>query len=161
MLISNLVDDAVDSWCSNGNPFSNGVGVGSDWQLASHGRYSNGIVPANFVFVLCFSGFHQTDIGFCQADVTCPEGSVVLEMMMVANIPFVSLRSIRGQGREEEACCATDDSMSVPINHVSAAWYLCMSTESATVTATVSKERPGSRALIMFLIPMAALLDWW
>jgi hypothetical protein len=51
--------------------------------------------------------------------------------------------------------------MSVPINHVSAAWYLCMSMESATATATVGKERPGSRALIMFVIPMAALLDWW
>jgi hypothetical protein len=161
ILINTLVDDAVDSLCSNGNLFSNGVGVGSNWQLARCGRNSNGIVLANFVFVLCFSGFHQTDIGFCQADVTCPEGSAVLEMMMVANIPFVSLRSIRGQGREEEACCATDNSMSVPINHVSAAWYLCMSMESATATATVGKERPGSRALIMFVIPMAALLDWW
>jgi hypothetical protein len=45
-----------------------------------------------------------------QADVVHPEDSVVLELMMaVANIPFVSLHSIRGQGREEEACCATDD----------------------------------------------------
>ena len=41
--------------------------------------------------------------------------SVMLELVMVmANIPFVSLRSIRGQGREEEACCATDDSCLCP-----------------------------------------------
>jgi hypothetical protein len=33
-------------------------------------------------------------------------------MMVVANIPFVSLRSIRGQGREEEDGCAFEDSAS-------------------------------------------------
>jgi hypothetical protein len=94
MLINTLVDDAVDSQCSNGNPFSNGVGVGSDWQLAHCGRNSNGIVLANLVLFCVSLGSIRLIANFGQADVTCPEGSVVLEMMMVANIPFVSLRSI-------------------------------------------------------------------
>jgi hypothetical protein len=66
---------------------------------------------------LDFLGVHQADGEFCQADVVYPEGSVVLELMMVvANIPFVSLRSIQGQGREEEESCAFEDSMFVMWN---------------------------------------------
>jgi Iap family predicted aminopeptidase len=164
MLINTLVDDAVDSLFSNGNLFSNGVLVLElvpigNWRTVEEILMALSLL---ILFLFCVSlGSIRLIADFGPADVTCPEGSVVLEMMMVANIPFVSLHSIRGQGREEEACCATDDSMSMPINHVSAAWYLCMSMESATATATVSKERPGSRALIMFVIPMAALLDRW
>jgi hypothetical protein len=204
-----MVGGAVDSPCSNGNLFCDGVGVSGQplhsisvivlcsmvhsagahfdvrapscvhtscsggngmhllivptprdgWQLASCESNLNGFDLANSV--LDFSGVHQADSEFCQADAVCPEGSVVLELVMVvANIPFVSLRSIRGQGREEEDGCAFEDSVSVPINHVSV-WFWCyffwcLSMESGTVTATVGKERPGSRELILFVLPMAA-----
>jgi hypothetical protein len=45
---------------------------------------------------LDFSGVHQADGEFCQADVVHPEGSIIVSelMMVVANIPFVSLNSI-------------------------------------------------------------------
>jgi hypothetical protein len=63
------------------------------WQLASYESNFNGIDLANSV--LDFSGIHQADGEFCQAGVVHPEGSVVLELVMVVvNIPFVSLRSI-------------------------------------------------------------------
>jgi hypothetical protein len=63
------------------------------WQLASCESNFNGIDLANSV--LDFSGVHQADGGFCQADVVYPKGSVVLELVMVvANIPFISLCSI-------------------------------------------------------------------
>jgi hypothetical protein len=63
------------------------------WQLASCESNFNGIDLANSV--LDYYGVHQADSGFCQADAVCPEGSIVLELVMVvANIPFISLHSI-------------------------------------------------------------------